>query len=493
MKSRFIFSVLFWGCICSFFFSCSDENSLITEDERLTTDEQYHANIFASDALNIYYYWNEEIAADIAKLDPETNTDPIATVNEIRYHEGETYIDKWTMLTDNMSSIENAVQGVDTSFGYELAFYYLGDDYTNLYGVVVYVYSNSPADKAGMRRGDIIYALNGASITEDNYMDLYDLSQVQLSIARMSDVDFTLKPVSEITLQAEEIYENPILCHQIFDVNGKKVAYLAYSSFDLKSIEPLIEICKNFKAEGVKDLILDLRYNSGGYVITEKILASMLSPQDVVTARKVLSSESYNKLLTEEYRKQGYTDFNTYFETEYNYPENSLNVSTKDANIGLEHIYALIGPNTASASESILSGLMPYMKVTLIGTQSAGKYCTGLMLKPEDVYEEVPPEISKWGIYVMISIYKNALGETPCMPDGLTPDIVAYDSPYRLEQLGDENEVLLKVALQTIGKVYPEESALRTSAIPRMKAMPLHNKANFGKRILLKSQLRNLQ
>lgn len=121
MKSRFIF-LFFLGMYLQLLFSCSDENSLITEDERLTTDEQYHANIFASDVLNIYYYWNEEIAADIAKLDPETNTDPIATVNEIRYHEGESYIDKWTMLTDNMSSIENAIQGVDTSLDMNLHF-----------------------------------------------------------------------------------------------------------------------------------------------------------------------------------------------------------------------------------------------------------------------------------------------------------------------------------------------------------------------------------
>ena len=58
---------------------------------------------------------------------------------------------------------------------------------------------------------------------------------------------------------AVEMYEDPILCDSIYDINGKKVGYLAYSSFDLASIPQLVEISKKFKAEGVKELILDLR------------------------------------------------------------------------------------------------------------------------------------------------------------------------------------------------------------------------------------------
>lgn len=88
----------------------------------------------------------------------------------------------------------------------------------------------------------------------------------------------------------------------------------------------------------------------------------------------------------------------------------------------------------------------------------------------------------------MISIYKNSAGETPCMPNGLVPDIVAYDNPLMTEQLGDENEVMLKTALQVIGKVYPETGS-RAVSVPMLKAIPSHHKANFGKRIMLKEQL----
>lgn len=113
------------------------------------------------------------------------------------------------------------------------------------------------------------------------------------------------------------------------------MGYLAYTSFDLKSINPLIEIGKKFKAEGIDELVLDLRYNGGGYVITENVLASMFAPQEAVSSKKVFEKEIYNSYLSESYQKQGESP-ETRFTTEFNYPEVEVNASTKDANIGLK-------------------------------------------------------------------------------------------------------------------------------------------------------------
>ena len=130
----------------------------------------------------------------------------------------------------------------------------------------------------------------------------------------------------------------------------------------------------------------------------------------------------------------------TRFTTEFNYSEVKVNASTKDANIGLKKIYGLIGSGSASASEALLGGLMPYTNVRLIGTQTHGKYCTGWMLSAEEMYEKCPQELENWGIYVMVSIYQNADGKTPCMPDGLIPDIQIEDDPIQPYQIGDVNE-----------------------------------------------------
>ncbi len=483
MKKKFNLKLFVIICCLSLFNSCTEEKA---ENGRITTDEQYHANIFAGTSLETFYYWNKEISNDLLRLNPETNTDPISTVNEIRYHEGDTEIDRWTMLTDDFESFNSSLEGVYTTYGYQPITYLLDESTGQCVSAVAYVYQNSPAEKAGLKRGDIIYEIDGKPLTVNNYTDLFYSSQITLSLATYDATINTIVPTEQtVTMQAVEMYENPILCYKTIDLdNGNKIGYLAYSSFDLNSIPELIEICKDFKAKGVKKLVLDLRYNGGGYVITENVLASMFAPQDVVDSKAIFEKEDYNELLT----ASGWSSV-TRFTTTFNYESVGLNVSTEGANIGLEHIYALIGPNTASASEALIGGLMPYMPITLIGEQSHGKYCTGIPLSSKELYdmmeEATPTAIKNWGIYVMIGIYMNSKNETPCMPNGLTPDIEAIDDPMQPVQLGDENEILLRAALEKEGKQYPETSSLSRSMLPWKKLKGQPHKTNFGKRILL--------
>ena len=469
---------------------CTKEegNSDNSGDKSKITEETRYANRFAREALEIYYYWNEEISKDLNQLDPEKNSDPIATVEKIRYHDGTNEIDKWTMLTDNMDEFTSSVEGVTTTYGYTPIVYRLSKESNEVIAAVAFVSENSPAEKAGIKRGDLIYKIDGKTLTTENYLDLFYSSQIKLSMAKLDGN--TITPTTELSLEAVKMYENPILCDSVYNLDGKKVGYLAYSSFDLKSIPELINICKEFKNEGIKELILDLRYNGGGYVITENVLASMFAPQVNVTNKDVFEKEDYNDFFTEYYKQEGISTI-TKFETEYNYNEIDLNVSTKDANIGLEKIYGIITANSASASEAPLSGLMPYMDIELIGEQSHGKYCTGWMLAAEDAYDKVPQVIKDWGIYVMVSIYKNANNETPCMPNGLKPNVEAEvkDNPLETYQLGDENEAMLRVALEKAGKVYPASRTQETHTAD-LKAIETPKKANFGRRIIIPSQSR---
>ena len=467
---------------------CTKEegNSDNSGDKSKITEETRYANRFAREALEIYYYWNEEISKNLNQLDPEKNSDPIATVEKIRYHDGTNEIDKWTMLTDNMDEFTSSVEGVTTTYGYTPKVYLLSENSNEVIAAVAFVSENSPAEKAGIKRGDLIYKIDGKTLTTENYLDLFYSSQIKLSMAKL--VGNTITPTTELSLEAVKTYENPILCDSVYNLDGKKVGYLAYSSFDLKSIPELINICKEFKNEGIKELILDLRYNGGGYVITENVLASMFAPQVNVTNKDIFEKEDYNEFFTKYYEQEGISTI-TRFQTEYNYEDMDLNVSTKDANIGLEKIYGIITGNSASASEALLSGLMPYMDIELIGEQSHGKYCTGWMLAAEDAYDKVPQVIKDWGIYVMVSIYKNANDETPCMPNGLTPNVEAEDNPLETYQLGDENEAMLRIALEKAGKIYPASRSQETYTAD-LKAIETPKKANFGRRIIIPSQSR---
>lgn len=471
----------------------SDNNNEDKNDDssQNISNEIYYANMFGKDALETYYLWNEEIHDDLNQWNIETNNDPIGTFSRIRYHEGEKYIDKWSMLTNDMASLTNNMNGITTSFGWNLSFYDMSDIVSReqYIGVVNFVYKDSPAAKAGLKRGDILLTLDGQTINSSNYQNLYYGNTLTVTLGLMDPESYTIHDQNkEVSLTAVSMYENPVICDSIYEFNGKKVGYLAYTSFDFASIPQLIEISRKFKAEQVKELVLDLRYNGGGYVTTEQVLASLFAPQSAVTNKEVFEKEVYNKTLTQYYQQEG-MDLESRFETDFEYQDQNqtVKVSTKDANIGLEKIYGLISSGSASASEALLGGLMPYTQIELIGSQSHGKYCTGVIFPAKEFYVKTPSELNNWGAYIMISIYQNSLGETPCMPDGLTPDIVIKDNPLLPYVIGDVNEPLLKQALIEAGRTYDEgtvSASLSRSMVSQFRKLPQIESATFGKRIL---------
>lgn len=121
--------------------SDNDEDTNDDSSQSIST-ETYYANMFGKDALETYYLWNEEISEDLNRWNIETNNDPIGTFDQIRYHEGEKYIDKWSMLTDDMTSFENEINGTVTTFGWNLSLYDISssEGKERYIGVVNYVY-----------------------------------------------------------------------------------------------------------------------------------------------------------------------------------------------------------------------------------------------------------------------------------------------------------------------------------------------------------------
>lgn len=468
------------------------------------TDPNYYAGFFAFYVMSDVYLWKDEIASSLSNW--KMNEDPIKKVDAIRYKQNGTYVDKWTQLTNDYESFIGGVDGVPTTtYGYDFQLYYKDNTRTTLVAVITFVYPDSPASKAGLHRGDAIFTVNGKDITVNNYADLLFYSSTG-EFAILNDKGDGLET---ITMSAVNMYENPVLMTKVFDCDGKKVGYLAYLSFTLDSCEDLIKAAKLFKEQGVTELILDLRYNGGGYVITEQLLASMLAPQDKVTNKEVFQTEVYNKDYMDYYKKEG-VDLNTYFETEYNFKdhnEKDHSYSTKDYNLGLNKIYALVSSGSASASESVLVGLLPYMNIEIIGEQTHGKYCTGWILSATDwfegnkdffkagadyeEYQKWETYAKNWGIYVMVSRYADKNGNCPCMPNGFTPDIEVEDNPQEPYDLGDDREALLRKALTKAGytNFTPIEDNKGTSRVAiRNIGVPFKSVSRNpldGKRILL--------
>ena len=231
------------------------------EEDQL--DEQthwtrYYVNMFGFNVMNTYYLWSDEISESLKAW--ATNVDPIAKVKEIRYKDATgADIDRWTMITDDYESLIGNIEGVYKTVGMDFVLYYADSSRKNIVGVVTYTYAGSPAEQAGLKRGDVFTRVNGSEMTEDNYSAI-----LRSSIYGTAPFQLTLKEGKSVTLTPVVMEEDAVNEVRVLESGGKKVGYLHYTSFTLLSLKELMHAFADFKAQGIEDLVLDLRYNGGG-------------------------------------------------------------------------------------------------------------------------------------------------------------------------------------------------------------------------------------
>ena len=476
--------------------SCGKDNPEEKEEKTEKTEETstpyMYVNYFGRSCMGLYYLWTKEISEDLSGWKSED--EPISKVEKIRYKQDGKDFDRWTMMTDDLATFENSVAGVSKTYGYDMQLFYGDAEGSYVVAVVTFVYKDSPAEKAGLKRGDTILTVNGKRMTKTTYVKV-----VNNELLNSESVSLTLSDGKACEMTAVDMYEDPVVTYKVLDVAGKKVAYLFYSSFTLRSCDRLIEACKHFKAEGAEELILDLRYNGGGYVFAQQVLASMLAPEANVRAGDVLETTVYNEALAREVG-DGATKLS--FTHSITVEGEELTYNTEDANIGLKKIYAILDKGSASASESLLTVLMPYMPITIVGQQSHGKFCTGIIYGAEDwfddykkamaasTYTKGKKAVKNWGLYVMIGRFADRFGNTPCMPDGFTPDVLVKDNPNDGHQLGDPEETMLARVLSLISGTESSGSgaAARQKRPSLEKVDYMIEKPNFGMHILTKDE-----
>ena len=429
-----------------------------------TRAERRYVNMFAWNVMDAYYLWRDEVAPQMEKW--ENWEEPMAKVKAIRYKDakGED-IDRWTVLTDDFASFEGGVSGHTRTLGMDFQLYYADKDKTRICAVVTFTYAGSPAAEAGLGRGDAILSVDGEEMTPGNYQRL-----VRQGLLGGGTVKLGLDGGRSVTLTAIDMYEDPVHTACILeDAGGRKVGYLHYTSFTLDSCDRLTDVFREFVEAGIGELVLDLRYNSGGYIITETVLASMLAPLKEVEAGSVFSREIYNAQLSKEMDGKS-----TCFETGFMFHNGGVMqiVTTKGANPDLPRLYVLVTGASASASECLIGGLRPYMDVILVGERTYGKYCAGFLMDApawfdsmkdsleKGEYDKALPYVGNWGIYLMYSRYADCNGVTLSMPDGIAPDVEVADNPADGYPLGDPRETMLAAALARI------EGRTRSAGLP---------------------------
>lgn len=376
------------------------------------------------DIMSVYYLWNNNLPRyrRSEKRNPES------------YFESLLYTDdKWSFIFDDYEELDAELEGTPYSMGYSPQFHYYNGT-SNVMILVEYVYPNSPAEAAGLKRGDIILEVNGKEMTPDNYYDLYSEESATYTLGIYNAATNQFDDGEKISITATEVEADPTVYDTIIDVAGKKVGYLVYTQYinSEKYISHIDEIFDKYIVSGVKDLILDLRYNGGGDVTAAQHLASNIVPTTVVEGKKVFTSFVYNDILTDAYKGDD-ENFSVKFEN-------------TGHNANMENLYVLGTQGTASASELTTIGLMPYMNVTLIGENTYGK-CTGMFVF--DKREQGCSGLNNWAIAPITMKYANADGYTDFV-DGLTPDYKVKDDLLSAYQFGDLNDPMLATAVSLI-------------------------------------------
>lgn len=239
-------------------------------------------------------------------------------------------------------------------------------------------------------------------------------------------------------MQARDLQLDPVLLTNIIEHQGHKIGYIVYTQFSDNYLESIDNALQYFVENEITDLVVDLRYNPGGYGFVAQHFCSSVAPLDIVSAEEILITKHYNK-----YYNEYFKDTEQALQTNF-----SNNVPVK---MGLDKIHVLTGWGTASASELFIVGLDPYMGVTTVGATTYGKYTGSWTITPEDVFrnETDYKDFEKWGVQPIVHRYANSLGVTD-FKEGILPDIEAEDELFEAIPLGQKDEALLKAAIEDI-------------------------------------------
>ena len=432
---KMLSALMLTSFVCTLF-SCNKEEEKRNEDvidsntekEKTVTDEKdYTIHQFVHEAFGVYYYWNTNVPE---KLDYSKYKEPIDVLESFKEE-----TDRFSTVINSYSEWMSEMSGNYTTDGLIYDLSYANSTKFTVVAIVNFVYENSPAALAGMERGDIITQVNGKTLTVNNYSELLAENTCSYTYYKYADYKNQSNPITSEDITKQELQLNPVLMTKVFDKGINKIGYMVYESFT-SDTDCLIEAVTKLQANNVTDLVLDLRFNGGGYVTTLDTLASMLVPDGHVG--DVFIQEDYNELLNYELAKEAKDE-------NWN-KELFVDITPK---LNLNTLYVLVSGNSASASEELISGLSPYMDVILIGEQTYGKFTSNVLLN--DTYDKgqdadgIP--YSEWAAYVSIATCKNSLGEMN-FAKGFKVDHAVQDVID--SKLGDEDEPLLSKALELI-------------------------------------------
>lgn len=420
------------------------------EDRWAAYATQTATDRWIDDTMRVWYYWAKEM--------PESKNlnyfqAPATFFKSLLYSS-----DKFSSIDSlNVTSSNRSIGSTNYSYGMEYSVTKVND--TAYYAHVLYTVVDSPAEEAGLQRGDWVMSFNGVPLTKQNYTALLGGSAAEIVVGRYDAEQKQVVAVDDNPRhlpEARSIDDNPVYCVKVFDVNATRVGYLAYNHFTPGAAysatvqgsatnydDDIRQASTQLAAAGIDELVLDLRYNNGGYISCAQLLATLLAPASAL-------GQPMAKL-----------EYNAHFQP----VEILLDASRigQGTNLDLKRLFVLTTGETASASEMVMNCLKPYMDVVQIGTTTVGKNMGARSFDNVEQMVSITPMICK--------IY-NALGESD-YDKGFSPTntaLIVDENKFLANffPLGTPDEALLSTALSYIAG--ETESVVATRSMQHSKS-----------------------
>lgn len=404
-------------------------------------------NTWILDSLRRYYYWADQLPPK-----PDLGQVPGVFFSSVRN------------TADRFSQLYLPDQaGAPSSrslYGFEYAM--IQEPVTGrVFGLIKCVLKGSPAERYGLKRGNYISKVNGKIFTNSNAtafdQELLNGRSMRLMLAEFKEGKYIDQ--SELNMIAGLTFEQPAV-HEVIERENLKIGYVYIDGFSAGISGTLIPVFSAFKNSGISDLIIDLRYNSGGDVSEAAALCAMIAPginydTDFITYKGNKNGgtrkESIGAAATFDHR----VDFNTLLQS----------------NLNLNRVFVLATGATASASEVFINNLKPYMQVKVIGEKTVGKDEASFLIRDQRIPRQV-----NWEMYPIIYKLFNAQGQGGYSA-GINPDIEMSEfTVLPLVPFGNTNDALLSRALDQISaqkKISGKLSAVNEAGTVQKKMLVL--------------------